>query len=336
MTLKVFKNISKEKIKVFFVKCVFYFFKTIGFAPVSLSETSGTRNKQWNWKFSYSKVGTAYNVLFILVYIILQFFGTSSAFNNSYGGYYGPEKILFAICDSTFACGVVIILSMFCVRQNEIIILINKIAKIKKLLTKNGKTNEIEFNRTILAGIGNVIIFIGISVLTLGLKIESAIVFNAYNWNTFLNCSLFLHYSLVLEELKKLFVLVHDSYKKIPRYYNLHLEDNSLGFAKLTASYDSLIDVSQSISKLYSLPMLLGLLNSFNYSILYSYGVIKYTSSENNIAIKTFICDLCHVYLNVIPILISVMNVTDTIRKVQNFLNSFFKICQIEIFYIPE
>lgn len=316
------KKIIKEKVIVFFARFFFYFFKFIGLAPMSLKLTSGVGNKSGDWKFNYSKIDILYNVFFSIMFITLEFFGITYAFYDNYRGDYGPEVILFVICDTSIACSVVIILLKFCTLQNKVVVLTSKINRVHKILESEGvniSENLTKLSHIVVISFGNIIIFIIISVLPFDYGIPMVVYNIAYDFAIFINISLMLQYSMVLKMLKNLFLLVDESFNKISGRVVLSrefLSNRSIRLIKLMESYDLLIDISHDVSKFYSLPMLLGIFNSFISVITLLLSITKRKILENNHMNKFDVTNSCNAYLNFISVLTLVINVTNAVEAV--------------------
>lgn len=316
----IFKNITKQRVRVFFAKCVFYYFKAVGLAPIKLEVTPGVGNKSCNWKLKNSKIGTLYNVFLIIAYITLQFYGISFAYRDNYRKEYGSEIVLFAISDSIIAAGVAIVLVIFFVEQKTIITLVDQIYDTRKVLKVESKIGKLNFD--VVAGTASVIIFIVISMLPFDYGIHTSIYNFACNSSVVISYFLVLQYALILRILRNSFYHIHKSFKKISGFIVLSretLSDRSLQLMKIMQSYDSLIVICEDVSKFYSLPMLLAILISFIDSIICSYSLTKHAVIQNSALKKFDLIDSCIIGMIFISMLTLVINVNKTVEEVMNY-----------------
>lgn len=330
------RSIGAERINLFFVKFVFYFFKTFGLATINFKITR-LDNKTWNWKFVKSKIGIFYNIVLTLAFAALKFVGLSYVKKNKYRkGAWGYKAAKFFMINDVFMSTCVsIILLAFSIRQSKCISLANKIQRMQESLETRSKAT---LNRVIAVGVGNIVIFVINLVLPMindkG-DVYPKIAYNAaYVLTVFVTCCLLLQYAMVLKKLRDLFSAVDDNLKKLSSPFTISRETRStqsFRFAKLMDSYDYLIELSREVANFYSMPMLFGISSTFVSSLENSFAVAKVIFVDNKSPNTRDCRNLLIVCMNIISVFTLGINVTKTEEQVCNswlIINIFFNSCK--------
>lgn len=309
-----------------FVRFIYYFFKISGLATIQLIDTSPNSNKIPFWDIKKSKLDIFYNVPLILIIILTSIPGIRFMIQTGYVGRFQEEVMLMAIMDVSCVSSTIFILVMFCVRQEKIIFIINKLNNAIELSTV---INEKKFPN--YSGIVKRVSF-GM-VITIILLIFLVLTALRHHFNIFISIfaitkvlqylvytSVFLQYSTILECMRNIFKLINNNLKRLSIPANHGPNKISKIEIKVDISiqlYNLLSEISEELSSFYSLTMMWCIPNLFSslFKSLYV-GIKQIILLKKTTTIYSMMFDLIQFYFNLFPLPILAISVSNTVKEV--------------------
>ncbi|NP_001177697.1 gustatory receptor 23 [Nasonia vitripennis] len=262
-----------------FLKSLFYFYKIFGVAPMTLDST---KNRPSDVSFAYSKFGILYN-LFLVILTIFAFYQCAILvhFDVSVGmdfqRFVNTTHLIF------FVFTTLIVLIIFCVRQERAVALANRLSSIY-YLNKNIKLSAI------LPSIKGIVsmTFITTIMWLVTTPYDDAHLLTYYvaiSLYNFVINSVFLQYSVLLKLLYHLYRSLNTDLRSLlesldiaiemDRHSNNEIKLTSGRLKRLREIHMLLCHLSGDVADFYSLPIFFCITNAFFVLIIYSYYVFR-------------------------------------------------------------
>lgn len=321
-------------------RAMFYFFKIFGLAPMSFEATWLERNKSWRWIFSKSRFGTFYNVFLICLTILINAFGVRSMYATNYQGNTSQDTTLTVIEDTVIAASTVLILTIYCYLQSDLVTVLKKInygREYATIMDVNVRLNDnVLFDFVTFICACNV----GIMLISLFFELDRAganvaIYYFIYVSDNLLATMVTFQYSAFLKMLQKMIAFVNENLDDVLIKSRSCSEVGDTENYKLVLEIDQLMkfhtlvcEISRDVSKFYSFPMLLSILEFFiilNHGLYFS--VKDLVILNKGLTYSSFI-DLFGLYLSLTSITTLTIYVSVTCQEVKvknlNLLLKFF------------
>lgn len=324
---------NHSKINKHIATVIFYFFKVCGLATVKLIDIRMKGNKISCWITEKSELGSFYNIILILILILTGVPGTKFAIESNYFGMYQKEVTVVTIVDVYFELCSIIVLMTFCVQQEKISFIANKISDAVELSViidtkKFCESDPVTFATKkvlLFPVISSFIVIIGIIFTTALHQNISIICFGICHLLSFLiNSCVFLQYSLILDFIRNLFKLINDTFKKLsnppingPCKIWDHEIKQPIKIDKLMQLYILLCEISEELSDIYSFTMMWCIINDFLYLFISLYAKIRrlIIPGEPLFSAGTFY-DFINIYFNLFPLPLLVISASNTVKEV--------------------
>ncbi|OXU27795.1 hypothetical protein TSAR_011298 [Trichomalopsis sarcophagae] len=262
-----------------FLKSLFYFYKIFGVAPMILDST---KNRPSDVSFAYSKFGILYN-LFLVILTIFAFYQCAilAHFEVSVGmdfqRFVNTTHLIF------FVFTTLIVLIIFCVRQERAVALANRLTSIY-YLNKNIKLSTIlpSIKGIVLMTFATTILWLATTPSDDAHLLTYFVEISLYH---FVINSVFLQYSVLLKFLYHLYRSLNTNMRSLLESLDIAIEMNrhSDNEIKLTSGrlkrlreiHMLLCHLSGDVADFYSLPIFFCITNAFLVLIIYSYYVFR-------------------------------------------------------------
>lgn len=314
----------------FWTRCLFYYFKVLGLGTMKLESTSKKLNFNNQYNFVHSNTGAFYNFICINLIVVSNYFSIKFTYEGREKSTF--EKIFVGSQNSLTLLTVSITQLVFVIKQNDVITMCRKIKKIRDSMEMLDA--EIFSKTHITRKTATVFIIIAIlwcpMIVTLWwMGTQYFFCSSAIYLSNFIASAMIFQYSTVLIYFEKLFCFVNDKLietstqplvhlsKKYQLNQNMQVKNSKEDtLLELKKYYVVLYDISQDVTRFYSLPMLFNTLNIFMACILSAYYIAKPFVLQRNLLIPPLAHCAVYGIFNITLMLILTHSVHATVREV--------------------
>lgn len=268
-----------DKMRIYFVKFLFYYFKIFGIATLSYktSHKNTTINRLY---FEPSKSDFLYNGILVIVTIVLKYF-TVKFFYEYDVTQKAPkfDRLFYRFLDGLNVTQVIFTSVIYCIRQQEIVVLANKIVRIGEFLIKN--RNSCTRNITVKVFVINTLIWLIImTTAAMAFEIRYFPYFVGRYFTNLIITALVIQYVSILKILEEFYKIINANLSNLTNKRAFaatinNTQEKMETILSLSQVYTQLNEVSLELSKFYSQPMMLYILNTFSDLMCTSYGFVK-------------------------------------------------------------
>lgn len=283
------------------VKCVFYFFKVFGLATTNLKLRETNDPESWDWSFNSSVGSILYNFIIICALILLNYHTIGYMKAVNYRVKNRSEEIIYFWSDiSSISCTIFILL-IYCNKQKKLMLIASKISEareISKIIDKQNYNKKSKVFKSIVGIICFKIISIIIAYFVL------FIIFVDYDVNVILYtfslilCMLIINltlmqYGMIIEFVKIYLKLTKKLFGKILKDHESYFDFRPFNKINFNFKLDQVIklyrlitEITEEVSKFYSVTMLWSLFNIFATLIIVLYEFIEYFITSQNFTLS--------------------------------------------------
>lgn len=260
---------------------LFYYFKILGIAPMTMNETKSNR------LFKHSKLGTAYEIFLFLTLLMLNIFSINYFYrHHDMTNRNAFEKTFNCLQDSLILVTAMLTLLSFIIQQKRTIMIANKIHQIRQsmMLIDLDLYQKIPLISRLITVTLVLCIFwssMSATIFMYGLSYMSKVA--PIYICTLIAVSLILQYCVLLKYLEVLFTFVNDKLSIKSQCFRVEITQiKSNNIDHVSRLYISLREVSRNVSEFYAPMMLMIVLNIFLGCISSTYYIVKPFVFEEN------------------------------------------------------
>lgn len=315
------------------LKCLFYYFKTCGLAPLNFNLQAINSAKVYRWTFSCSWKNTVCNLILVVCISIWSYSTMSDIYYTKKR--LGFDDSVYAIVDTYGIVSTICIILIFNLQQTRLSSLFNKInntREIIKIVENSNTQHKTLFNKIMILMCINVLAWLFLLSTILMYDIEIMLSFLAPTICTYVRNAFILQYCISLKIIEDLFNVLNENLSDLSKYFCSSLEDPSNNtividseLSRLWEWYSLLSKLTQDVADFYSLPMLFIIICEFLMSIVITYYLSKpiifgYSELDNLDYANSFAFFFIHVY----PVILLATSASGAISKVRNFEYNLF------------
>lgn len=259
------------------LKCIFYYFKLCGVAPVNLKIQSIDDTKVNRWTFSNSWIGILYN-LFLIVSIFLWNLLTGMLKPSNRCGFDNCrfEVTIYTAVNLYSIVNTACITLTFCFKRKETLILFNKINDVRETI-KNNDNTKLNCNALVYKIVTLLIVSVTpwIALFVSTFCYEFAIMLIPLSLCLLIQNTLMLQYCVNLNIIEDLFLVLNRNLSDSLKNSSESTRVNDGKLAKLWEWHSLLSKLSCDLSRFYSLPMLFNTMSEFFMTTTSIYYIVK-------------------------------------------------------------
>lgn len=273
--------------KLTFTKFIFYYFKFSGVATLVYNSELRDKNNVPRLLFTDSTRGKLYNNLLACLVIFSAYFSVKVSYFSNLFQRIKLEKVVDTIQTLVTVLTATIILIIFCIRQQQTIVIFNRIHKLSNFMHLDTKMNtrvKSTLNDIKTAFFAHAVTLL-LFIITTPLSRLSIMYFAGVTLCSFIINSIIMQYTIVLKLIRHIFGAINaELLEVLSKLSDIHdinfihvhgvqMKSNKLSL--LRELYILMGKMSQDLSDFYSAPMIMCLANGFLTLIVCSYYVAK-------------------------------------------------------------
>ncbi|OXU23541.1 hypothetical protein TSAR_011653 [Trichomalopsis sarcophagae] len=318
------KQLTEDNI--FFIKCLFYYFKVLGIAPISLYTRSTKKNASQCVVFTRSNRALVYDVVLILILVTANIYKILYlCLRVSSTKIITIEAVTNCLEDFVACLSAVFILIIICFSWEKLCAVVNAISGLTECLDGFGVENPKKYKLQLEICM---IIFVNITTWILVFVITAVAEFSYLLYDTIMYSNvivvnvLLIQYSVVLKLLRHNFKMLNKNLlvicQEVPIKIQSSVESNGSveRLSQLRKLHASICKVSRDVSNYYSYPTLACVVCVF-YTLIYTcyYIARPIVLYHQNLRGDMFVMSLFYGLLLVLSVVILTKSVTATIDE---------------------
>lgn len=307
------------------LKCLFYYFKICGLAPVNLNVQIINNTKVTRCSLTRSCNGIVYNV-FLIVCIVVY---TSLTFYKNYfenGINFTFDRTVYIIVDVYSVVDTICIILLFSIRRTKVLILLNKLNFMRENMELNNdldNRSDSLFSKIMTLLLINIPIWLVLIVTIFIYNYDSALMFSGLSFCIFVRNALTLQYCTSLKLIEYLLNVLNEHLSNLSYHLNrtqqvdiVNAIDEKL--SRMWEWYSLLCKLTRHMSNFYSFPMLLNILCEFLMTITNIYYVMKpFVFGMSSLSFLDYVNSLCFLLTHLCPIILLTSSVAKVINEVR-------------------